>query len=542
MFGAYVVLVWAFVPDIDLTKLAAAIVIVMFVAGLPISWAGWGLREFSAVYAFNAIGVPNEAAVIVAEVVGMVTLLIALAAGGATAIDAWLYPRARLRAAPAQDSAQSAATPSESFVLWVIVILVACLIFFQLRVPSGTTDITVNAADPLALTALFFAVVYARTGRFRQLFPEYLLWSIGGLAAVLALGVLVAFLGPGISQWALLNRVVGFLVLLGYAAVPALATLISGERGRIIAADTFVISALVICAIQVAAYFIHFHVTPLPIGFFGYQFDRGYELQGYAQNPNAFAFQLLMALAVLFSFLASRERPSLLPWCVIAAGFVMMTLIIVRSRAGIACALAAIMLTVTLRTLPRWRRMTPGSWAVCLVVLAALVVTGVAFWAPLKQLIRVPFDALRPDTIDSDTLRWQSIVLGFQAWLQHPVLGGGLGTFLISRDASGSPSAVIHNVPVWFMAEMGIVGLIGYLFFIASLLVCGVSAMRRRDVHAHGLLIVLAIFVLMGLVHDMFFQRTFWFVCSLMLLGSRRAGSPDRNAESVHACPARSVS
>src|SRR5258708_30143596 len=140
--------------------------------------------------------------------------------------------------------------PPGPFLLWAIGILVACLIFFQLRVPSGAGDIPINAADPLALTAFFFAIVFARTDRFLQLFPRPVIWSVAGLAAALVVGILVAWLGAGISEWALLNRMLGFLVLLGYAAVPGLVALVAGDRGRASLSGALVISAIVICAIQ----------------------------------------------------------------------------------------------------------------------------------------------------------------------------------------------------------------------------------------------------------------------------------------------------
>jgi hypothetical protein len=34
------------------------------------------------------------------------------------------------------------------------------------------------------------------------------------------------------------------------------------------------------------------------------------------------------------------------------------------------------------------------------------------------------------------------------------------------------------------------------------------------------------VFVLMGLVHDIFFQRTFWFACGLLLVDAGRRGAP----------------
>jgi hypothetical protein len=528
MFGAYVVLVRAFVPGIDIARLAPAIVIVMFAAGLPVSWAGWGLREFGAVYAFSAIGVPGEPAVVVAVIVGAVSLLIALAAGGAVMVDSWLRPTVRAGARSAPGSLAGALAPSDPILLWTLGILTACLIYFQLRVPSGHGELTINAADPLAITALFFAAIFAWTDRFGQLFPKPVIWAVGGIAAVLILGLLVAWLGPGVSEWALLNRMLGFVFLLGYAAVPGLVVMIAGERGRTILADTFVNAAVAICALQLLAYAFHLYVARLPSDFFGYMFDYSGQLEGYAQNPNAFAFQLLMPVSVLVAAWSPGPTRFASGWRLGGAAVLMTTVVLARSRAGLVCALAALALALILRMLPARGLLTRRSLAIMLIALAALVVLGIESWEKIDQLIVEPFNRTwRPHADESDALRWQSVVLGFQAWLQHPVVGNGLGAFLLDRANAGLPAVVIHSVPVWFMAEMGLVGLAGYVLFVASLLSYGVLALWRHHGQARGLLILVVVFILMGLVHDVFFQRTFWFAIGLLLVdGGRIARQP----------------
>jgi O-antigen ligase len=540
MFVAYVVLVRSFAPAIDMAKLAPAIVIVMFAAGLPVSWAGWGLREFGAVYAFSAIGVPTEAAVIVAVTVGAMSLLIALAAGGAVVADAWVRPGGRATASPRNGgmtgSMARALAPSDPILLWTIGILTACLVFFQLRVPSGNGEITINAADPLAITALFFAAVFARTDRFLELYPRLVLQSVCGLAAALTVGLLVAWLGAGVSEWALLNRMLGFLFLLGYAAVPGLIILIAGERGRAILADTFVTAAAVICVVQVVAYLIHLHVTPLPVDFFGYLFDRSGQLEGYAQNPNAFAFQLLTALSLLIGAPSAGSKRLMSSGRLLGAAVILMTLALSRSRAGIVCGLAAVALALGLTMLPRRSFGSRRSLAVAVIVCVALAVIAVAFWETIAHVLVEPFNrAWRPHADESDAQRWQSTVLGLQVWLQHPVFGGGLGTFLLDRETAGLPAIVIHSVPVWFLAEMGLVGCAAYVFFVGSLTYCSIFALREPASCARGLLILVAVFVLMGLVHDVFFQRTFWFVCGLLLIDPGRRGRQESDQAPVQA-------
>src|SRR5262249_27512195 len=128
---------------------------------------------------------------------------------------------------------------------------------------------------------------------------------------------------------------------------------------------------------------------------------------------------------------------------------------------------------------------------------------------------------------------WQSNVLGWQTWLQHPLLGGGLGAFLLARESAGLPALVIHSVPIWFMAEMGGLGLAAYVFFVASLVAAAVSALRHGTPHARSLLAAIAVFVVMSVVHDLFFQRVFWFVAGLLLvevLTSARSSEPAREA------------
>jgi hypothetical protein len=167
-----------------------------------------------------------------------------------------------------------------------------------------------------------------------------------------------------------------------------------------------------------------------------------------------------------------------------------------------------------------------------LIAVAALVAVGIVFRGTLDGLIVAPFAAdWRPLAEASDVLRWQSNLLGWQEWLRHPMLGGGLGSFLLERERAGLPALVIHSVPIWFMAEMGLVGLAAYLAFVASLVWAGVAALARNAPHARSLLVVVAVFAVMSLVHDLFFQRAFWFVAGLLAVEAAaitRAAAPAR--------------
>lgn len=514
MFAAYYVLAADFAAGVPVAKLAAAILVVMFAASIPISWAGWGLREFGAVYALSAVGMSSEAAVIIAVTVGTLSLLVTLAVGCVAAIEGWRRPAVQ----PASEQPPPAELPAANTVLfWTSGILAACLIYFQLRVPTGADVITANIADPLALTAFFFAAYLALKEDFLKHFPRWVLRALLILAAALVTGALVAWLNLGLTQWALLNRMLGFLILLGYAAIPGLVVRTAGDRGGRILANAFIASALLICAIEVAAYIVHLYVVPLPVDFFGYQFKIEGQLEGYAQNPNAFAFQLLVAVSVLIAFHRPDFQRSSAPWSLLAIAAFLAVVVIGRSRAGILSGFVLGLLTIVFMYFPSGIAMTRKQIAIGAIVLSLVAVAGVAFHSFDHSLIETFYARWRPNASASDVLRWQTTTAGLQQWLQHPLFGYGLGSYYLESQRAGSAVVVIHSVPIWFLAEMGLIGLGAYVFFVATLLNWGLAE-GGNIARKRGVLALLALFVLMGLVHDVFFQRTFWFAMGLMLI------------------------
>jgi uncharacterized membrane protein YbhN (UPF0104 family) len=77
--AAYVALASDLAPHIGLAALAAASCIVMLAASLPVSFGGWGLRELSAVVALQAIGLSSASALLVALLIGFLSLTVIVA-------------------------------------------------------------------------------------------------------------------------------------------------------------------------------------------------------------------------------------------------------------------------------------------------------------------------------------------------------------------------------------------------------------------------------------------------------------------------------
>ncbi|MCA1925496.1 MAG: O-antigen ligase family protein, partial [Thiobacillus sp.] len=116
----------------------------------------------------------------------------------------------------------------------------------------------------------------------------------------------------------------------------------------------------------------------------------------------------------------------------------------------------------------------------------------------------------------SDQERWATLTHALALWRESPVFGAGLGVFYAKSSAWLGHPQVIHNTPLWILAEFGLVGaaVMGWTFFLLArhAVRFGKFSPARRIL----LLLILA-FAIFSLAHEIFFQRIFWFVLGAVL-------------------------
>ena len=114
---------------------------------------------------------------------------------------------------------------------------------------------------------------------------------------------------------------------------------------------------------------------------------------------------------------------------------------------------------------------------------------------------------------ESDSVRWQIFADGWQYWLERPLFGHGLGAYVERQLSESGHYQVFHSVPIWLMAEMGVVGLAAGLAAFGYLALGAWRLMRdpRSRNWGVGLVMALICWGAGNLVHDFAFQRLFWF-------------------------------
>jgi hypothetical protein len=457
------------VPEVPLDQLAAASAIIMLAASLPISLGGWGVREVSAMVALGAIGVPAAAAVTVGAMVGVLSL--GAAAGLALA---------SVSSATFQRMPPSPVAPIDygAIIDFLVPLCAATAVFFQVYVPLREGLVNVNLADPFAILGGSLALV-----RMRMLWPRGIsLWLLA-MSVVVLLGWVNGLLSFGWHEWAA-TKFFGWFVLLGYAACGAMiAARYDGLRLLLL---TFVSAAVAVCIVEYAIF------AAASVGF-----DGGPRVAvGLSQNRNAFAFILILALAALF---VVRPR-----WFTVCRSFILAVIVLTNSRAGFATA-AVTGLALAIAD-PQSRR------SIGAVIVAAcgllLILHGPLSSAWASTHIIAGIVLYDPNSMAE---RLGSIRGGWELFLNHPIIGAGLGAHAYQTAKAGT-LMVIHSTPVFILAEFGLIGFAIALGCVAAALRLAWSAPREPRVL---LLLALTALTVMGTAHEVLYQRAFW-----LLLGA----------------------
>lgn len=495
---AYVLLAHALAPSIPIAKLAAASALVMLAASLPISMAGWGIREMSAIYVLGTLGISADVAFMIAFSVGVLSLGV---------VGALALVGLRDNAAPSLPHEPSARSTNYSALIdTVLPIGAAMAVFFQLFLPVNSGLISVNLADPIVIVAgCIFAYNHIRRRPQWRLAHFNLMICMASI--VLVAGYLHGYFEFGWTQWASANKLVGWPILLCYGATGALIVYRMRGDGLDLLLRTFVVASLVVFLFDYAmsiAYWsgVRFlqQLVQLPI-------------EGFSQNRNAFSFQLLMSICIV---LAARWPHKAL-WIGIAIAGVSVT----GSRAGYLAFAAVLIVAIFVAPIDR-RQGVIAATVAAMIVLASELIPGLVYF--VQHLLHAGPSAPAPSYMagmisgtSSDTERMTSLIGGWRLFLTNPIFGAGLGAFMDQAIRRGAP-LVIHSTPVWLLAEFGIIGFLAMTAPVVLIFRSEIVRVPHLDVAGRLLVLMITGFAVMSLVHELLYQRTFW-----LLLGAAMA-------------------
>jgi hypothetical protein len=498
--GSFVLGILAISTNTPFLHALAASAIISLAASLPVTINGWGVRELAAVYVLGKLGISAADAVAVSVIIGLCSMLVILAT----------VPFS-LKKRPVSFKPRSATLHSvveiEKAAAWVIGMAVAVAVFFQIHLTLPEGAINVNLADPFAILAL--ATLTLHTLYYQQapvwLYRRFNL-SLCAISLLLLFGFLRGLPEIGITQWALGGRLLGWLVLLGYLSAGYLFVSNVGAHGLRRLTESLIATAAVIIVLQVSQRLLEsWGLNP------GVQLTHNFE--GYAGNRNAFAFQLLAVTALLLGYSKVYARYSILmsrptiAWIFsVLLGLLLAGLAWSASRAG--CITGLLVLLVAGYGRLADRRMI--GWGL---IFAAMIWVGVWLLFLLEGTSAIQ-SSISFESSNSERIAMMMYAL--ELWSQSPLFGTGLGVLVVKSQAWLGYPQIVHSTPLWILAEFGLVGLMvmGWGFF---LLVCFAVRLGKNQPARWGLFLLLFIFAIFSLAHEIFYQRIFWFVMGAVL-------------------------
>ena len=531
---AFSILILSVNPEASVSMALSASLIVSFLASLPISPNGWGIRELAAVKLFPLVGLTTADALGVSVSIGLIALATVLLVGSATLVIIQKFQSKELSLASSSMPNRSLVNLENKAIIF-LTIATAVSIFFQIKLEVQQFLINVNLADIFALTGL--AIVILNYFLLKQkptidlpFFKHFLYAS----PVVFLLAFLVGWYKFGFIPWAFYSKFLGWFVIIGYVALGSLFSKIQGEQGLKRLISLMSLTLFVIVAYHFFLFF-SFRYQLLPSEFLSGDYSAALGLQGYALNRNSFSFQLLTMIVLLHITLNFHEKakPQNTIYWMLAIFYC--GIFFTFSRAGLITLLilfTGLLLTKSIKLDQLKRLLFP-------VTLCMTFFLSFGYILDLLQYLIQSFQTLmessthfshRPhhpvtlySTAESNHERFYTMFEGLKMWLKSPFWGEGLGSFMTQELAINQRPLIIHNTFIWLLAEFGLIGSSIFIIFGLSIFRYLYQKISRylteKPTFNDGILLgIVIVFVMMSLVHEVLYQRIFWLTLGLIAI------------------------
>lgn len=419
--------------------------------------------------------------------------------------------------------------------VYLVPLLALCLLL-QLQVSVFKTDdylgLRLSAADFLlpALGLLIGIRLLLKRDRLPQWRLHGMYYWLAALAVLMTFALINGYSTTGAwDRWAIINKYAGFFVLLAYLGCGGwiVSRPLTEWQGGVTSAFT-AIWVIILAATLACIIWFDFQKNIDHIRIY-------YPLSAFMGNRNAFAFLSFCALAFLTAT-HIRRTYKFSPLLYLSWGLMPLFYIYNASRAGIIILPLLFIIFLILNPKITLKTILPALLVGTIFIYASssfissyvmnttlwhtknagmLVETG---WA---EGILTAEEAQKELRYEGDQVRAKTYNDALALWSQNKITGGGLGSFHhYQLQTRGQYSDVIDSTPLWLLAETGI---IGFLLFSGLFLTAlwRLFSKTRADNDPHGIylgiFLMLLIFGIMSLVHELLYTRFIWFFMGLGL-------------------------
>lgn len=367
---------------------------------------------------------------------------------------------------------------------------------------------------------IIVALLVVSFGRLRIRQQTWSGWHTALIVLFCSSALYAALVQGVVTSYAIGNKVFGLFLLLATFVVftSTLDDADAVER----ALRTFVKAVVVECGLLLAMY-----LAGVVSGMARPPFSYAGRFSGTLIDPNAWGGLLVVGFTL---HLATRSsaRPLLTGRWALAAAAVLPVAIVATGSRSAWIGMGIVYVVIIVRE--------PGQ------ALRSVLLTTVPIVACLAVL-GVSLSSLNGGSVDRTFSISQRIVIldqGLADFARDPVFGAGVGIFY------GRHGVIVHNTPVWFLADFGLIGLVVFLGLCAWVLwraaVMGPTARAwGRSGLVRGLALSHVAMAGLSIGIEAFYQRHWWLVMgaiAALASPSTRWHDPDEDGEAAATAPA----
>ncbi len=433
-----------------------------------------------------------------------------------------------------------------------VLILFAVSLQVLVTINIGGTSLRVGSSDLLLPVLGFMLLVkwkHEGTPRIAWRVRHFSIWLLV-LTFWMGFALLNGRLNIGQWQtWAVVNKGIGWLVLLGYLLAGGWTAALLDTKQR----DWFLWTAFLFGGAIFVVLFIN-HALGLPVYFpvlAAYEYYPRFT--GFFANPNAYGIFMAAMAVLLIPYLAAKASPAPIP-AHFAVAILISAAVLSLSRSAWLGLVLAFLAFGAFRVIGLRELLRP-------ILIAAVLVSATVYGPQVvgkgvdlfESVTRLSFidERTRPNrrTIQQNfgqaaigdinpgvNERVTSTLAAFEAWRGAPIIGIGIGTYFHRFEDVPGYADTIHNSLLWLLTETGLIGAGLFLgFFLAVLLALwrDARAVGSGDPFLLGCCGMLVVFAGASIGTEILYQRYFWFLLGLGLAlprsrASHLRDSPDR--------------
>lgn len=477
--------------------------IVMFLASLPISLNGWGVREYSSVFFFGLLGIQSREAFAASLLIGVLSLVVLV-------LSACFYYKKNANESfdTKHEATRFVQNSLSNYITKLFLFFLPLGFFITIQAMVGGVYLSMSPLDAIIVFVALLAF-------FEMTFPRNFLQAMFFGFLVLLSSFLIGYADFGFTSFAFNNRLIGYLILCCYLLSGFyLANVDQKQNNVLFTLSNFLIFALLICVFDVVIRWSQILSSSIIIG------ESRYIMQGMLANRNAFSYLILMSMSLVISYYNNFDWLKRNHFKIYIIGFFAAVLFFNGSRTGFITFFALLFFSYRMNAL----RLKD----IAFILMSACFFIGLD-WSLLflKKFLYFFGIQISNDSYnvffsnishpESFTDRWRTIVDGWNMFLSSPIWGKGLGAFMNQEIKTQSSPLVIHNSFLMILAEFGLIGFALFMWIFLKLFSYGRSLLKTDRNNGLFILLSMMIFALYALPHDILYQRIHWFLLSYVV-------------------------